>query len=142
PATTSTSTTTTSASTTTTQTVSFAVQPLLENDGNIQGCTRMLSRVGAPSAGDIFREDGVDTGAKGFLRIDGALIQVDLVNSNASEKGGTRTFADKANTTQIVETLTTGASHQDSDSVDETGTLAVTHNGATQTIQVEGGTAC
>ena len=144
PATTTTSTsTTTSAVTGTTHAASFTVNDLQESDGNIQGCTRSLSRTGAaPSAGEIFREDGVDTGAVGFVRIDGALIAVNLVSSNGNEKGGTRTFADKANTTQIVETLTTGAAHEEADSVEESGSLAITHNGATQTIQVEGGTAC
>lgn len=130
------------ATTSSTAGASFTVNPLLDNDGEIQGCVRGLGRTGAPSTGDIFREDGVDTGARGFIRIDGQLLSLSLVSSNANEHGGTRSFADAAQTTQVVETLTTGEGHPESDSVDETGTLVVTHNGATQTIQVEGGTAC
>jgi len=136
-------TTATNAATSTASPAAFVINDLAEHDGDIQGCSVMLSRADArPSAGDIFREDGVESGAKGFVRIDGALIQVDLVRSDQNEKGGTRTFADKTHATQIVETLTTGAAHQESDSVEQSGTLAVTHNGATQTLRVAGGTAC
>ena len=119
---------------------SFTVDLLAQNDANIQGCTRMLTRHGG--GGEIFVEDGVDTGAIGFIRVNGALLNVDLVSNTSTEKGGARTFADKARTITIVETLVTGAAHEEADSVEESGTLAVTFGGATQTIQVEGGTAC
>ncbi|HWA01411.1 MAG TPA: hypothetical protein VG841_13960 [Caulobacterales bacterium] len=120
----------------------FVIDDLAENDGDIQGCARMLGRVNAQPGADVFREDGVDTGAKGFIRIDGVLIQVNLVSANATEQGGARAFADASRSTQVVETLTTGAAHEESDSVEESGALTVTHNGATQILQVSGGTAC
>lgn len=119
----------------------FTINPLTEADNTIQGCTTSLSRRGDTS-GEIFLEDGVDSGAKGFIRIDGALINVGLVDLTESETGATRTFADAAHTVRIVETLTVGQAHEESDSVDMSGTLAVTYRGATQNFPVEGGTAC
>lgn len=119
----------------------FVINPLTEADNTIQGCTTSLSRRG-DTTGEIFLEDGVDSGAKGFIRIDGALINVGLVDLTESETGATRTFADTADTVRIVETLTVGQAHEESDSVDMSGTLAVTYRGATRTIPVEGGTAC
>jgi predicted small lipoprotein YifL len=122
---------------------SFTIDDLSENDAQIQGCSRGLSRQGAPvSASMVFAEDAVDQGAKGFIRIDGALINVDLVSSTSSETGGARVFEDATQTTRILETLVTGAAHEEADSVEESGTLAVTHGGATQTLNVVGGTAC
>ena len=123
---------------------SFTVGELADADAPIQGCSVMLSRVGAPSsAGDVFRAGGGDDkSVQGFIRIDGTLITLGLVNASADEKGGVRTFADAQHTTQVVETLTAGAAHEESDSVEESGTLAVTHNGAAQTLHVTGGTAC
>ncbi|MFT3728069.1 MAG: hypothetical protein QM759_09620 [Terricaulis sp.] len=119
---------------------SFNVQALAENDIQIQGCTRSLSRTGATDT--IFAEDGVDTGAKGIIRIDGQLINVSLTAGTGDEQHSNRNFADAAHTLAIVENLTTGAAHEESDSVEESGTLAVTYKGTTQTIQVEGGVAC
>lgn len=119
---------------------SFAVGALADTDIQIQGCTRTLSRTGSTDM--IFAEDGVDTGAKGVMRVDSQLINVGLTSANAGEHSGTRTFADLNRTLAIVETLKTGASHEESDSVEESGTLAITYRGATQTIEVEGGAAC
>lgn len=138
----------TTASTTTSTTVpvpaaaTFVVNDLLANDGQIQGCTRMLARTEASPGADIFREDGVETGAKGFIRIDNVLVDVALVSGQSTESGAARTFEDATHATRIVEDLKTGAAHQESDSVEESGTLAITHNGATQAIQVTGGVAC
>ncbi|MES1156604.1 MAG: hypothetical protein ABUL73_02385 [Alphaproteobacteria bacterium] len=123
---------------------SFSIGTLADSDAPIQGCSVMLSRAGAaPSDGDVFRAGGDDDKTvQGFIRIDGALITLGLVNASITEKGGARTFADAQHATQVVETLTTGEAHEEADSVDESGTLAVTHNGATETLQVTGGTAC
>ena len=118
----------------------FDVGALSETDIQIQGCTRTLNRTG--STDTIFAEDGVDTGAKGFIRIEGQLINVGLTAGAGDEHHSVRNFADANHTIGIVETLTTGAAHEESDSVEESGTLAVTYKGAALTIQVEGGTAC
>ena len=118
----------------------FVINPLQDKDNDIMGCQTMLSDGKSP--GELFVEDGVDTGARGLLRINGYLVSVDLVSNIQTETGGTRTFADKEKTVTVVETLKTGAQHPESDSVDMSGTLTVTHNGATQTIAVTGGTAC
>lgn len=128
------------ASTSAARSQSFSVQALAENDIQIQGCTRTLSRTGATDT--IFAEDGVDQGAKGFIRIDGQLITVGLTANAGDEQHTTRNFADANHAVEIVESLTTGASHEESDSVEESGALAITYRGATQTIQVEGGVAC
>jgi len=118
----------------------FTIGALSDTDAQIQGCTRSLSRKGGGDT--IFAEDGVDTGAKGFIRIDGQLINVGLTAGSGDEQHATRNFADADHTLAIVESLTTGATHQETDSVEESGTLAVTYKGATQTIEVEGGVAC
>jgi len=104
----------------------------------------MLSRVGAATnAGLLFAEDGVENGAIGFIKINGTVLNVALTSKSGGETGPTvRTFADTAHTVQVVETTTTGAAHEESDSVEQSGTLAVTFGGATQTIPVDGGTAC
>jgi hypothetical protein len=118
----------------------FAIGALADRDIAIQGCTTTLSRKGG--ADTIFAEDGVDTGAKGFIRIDGHLIDVSLINATGDEQHSTRSFVDANHTVQIVEDLTVGAAHEESDSVEQSGSIAVTYGGATQNIQVEGGTAC
>ena len=120
----------------------FVIDDLKEEDGNIQGCTTMLARVRTTAPGNVFIEDGVDTGAVGFIRIDTKLVKLTLVSATPTDRGAVRTFADPAKTVRVVETTTTGQSREESDSVDQSGTIAVTHKGATQTIAVEGGTAC
>jgi hypothetical protein len=115
----------------------FTVGELTESDGDIEGCSTMLSRVGG-ARGNIFIEDAVDTGAKGFIRINGNLIRVDLVRVSGEQ----RAFADAAHRVEVVETLTTGEAHEESDSVEQSGSVVVTFGGVTQTIAVEGGTAC
>jgi hypothetical protein len=119
---------------------SFSVQALADGDIKIQGCSRTLSRTGSNDT--IFAEDGVASGAKGVIRIDGRLIDVALLAASDDEEHSRRNFADANHTTEIVESLTTGERHEESDSVEETGTLAVTYRGATQTIGVAGGVAC
>ncbi|MES1199315.1 MAG: hypothetical protein ABUS48_04970 [Pseudomonadota bacterium] len=120
----------------------FVVGDLGDNDGAIQGCTTMLQRKGAQPGADVFRAAGGDHDAQGFMRIDGALVTLTLVSANITEQGGTRTFSDATHATQVLETLTTGATHEEADSVEQSGTLTITRNGGTQTIAVEGGTAC
>lgn len=134
-------TTSTTVTTSTTAPASFTIGVLAEHDADIQGCTASFSRQGDTS-GQVFAENGVDTGAFGFIRINGNLIPVDLVTADENEKGATRTFADKGHTLSIVETTVTGAAHPEADSVESSGTLAVTFGGSTQTLQIEGGTAC
>ncbi|MBW8733184.1 MAG: hypothetical protein JF571_02550 [Asticcacaulis sp.] len=118
----------------------FVVEALTEADNDIQGCQVMLDRKG--SNDQIFIEDGVDTGAHGYIRIGGTRYRVDLTTSVQDGKGGVRVFADAKSGLTVTETLKTGAAHQESDSVDQSGTISVTFNGVTHTIAVEGGTAC
>ncbi len=129
------------ASTSTASTASsFVVGTLDTSDTAIQGCTVMLSRADAESAGYVFIEDGVDVGAKGFVRIDGAILQLDLLSSEGDDNGGVRTFAKDG--TQLVETWTAGAANEASDSVGRDATLVITRGGAAQTVRVVGGVAC
>jgi hypothetical protein len=125
----------------------FAVGYLKESDSvGIQGCSTMLSRKGAaPDAGDIFdAEGGEAANSKGFIRIDGAVVPLTLVSATYDEKGGSgvRVFTDAGKTLTVTETLKTGKAHEASDSVEQSGTLVVVFKGETQTIEVEGGTAC
>lgn len=123
---------------------SFTVDALGDAEWSIQGCSTMLSRVGAPvNQGILFAEDAVDNGAKGFIKINGHVLNVSLASASGGESAPeVRTFADAAHTVEVVETTTLGEAHEEADSVERAGTLAVTFGGATQTIPVEGGTAC
>ncbi len=118
---------------------SFTVQTLTEADNDIQGCQVMLDQKGL---GQVFLEDGVDTGAHGYVRIDGTKYRVDLTTSVIDEKGGVRVFADAKSGLTVTEKLKTGEAHQESDSVDQAGTITVSFKGVTQEIAVKGGTAC
>ncbi len=118
----------------------FKVEALGEGEGDVQGCQTMLSLTGG--SGDIFRASAADNDAAGFVKIDGAVIRVDLISSEGDEKSHIRKFEGADKKTSVIETLTTGAAHPESDSVEQSGSLAVTHNGETQTLSVEGGTAC
>ncbi len=120
---------------------SFVINDLTDADNDISGCTTMLNRT-TGNQGQVFLEDGVDTGAKGYIRVDGLRLSVALTKSVRSDTGAIRTFANKAKALTVIETTKTGASHQESDSVEQTGTIAVTYKGITQTLKVEGGTAC
>jgi len=141
PTTTTTATTSTTVTTSANAPASFTIGAVADTETNIQGCSSSFSRQG-DRASEVFVENGADTDGFGFIRINNTLIRVELVSGNENEKGGTRTFADKGHTVSIVETVTTTASHPDTDSVEAAGTLAVTFGGSTQTLQVEGGTAC
>lgn len=119
--------------------VSFKVQALTDADNDIQGCQVMLDQ---KDVGQVFIEDGVDTGAHGYIRIDGTRHRVDLTTSVQDEKGGVRVFADTKSGLTVIEKLKTGQAHQESDSVEQSGTITVTFKGVTQEIAVDGGTAC
>lgn len=123
---------------------SFTVDALSDNEWMIQGCSTTVSRVGAPvNEGVLFAEDAVDNGGKGFIKINGTLLNVALVNTTGGESvPEVRTFADAAHTVEVVESTTLGQAHEEADSVERAGTLTVTFGGATQTIPIEGGTAC
>ncbi|MDV6330534.1 hypothetical protein [Asticcacaulis sp. 201] len=119
----------------------FVINELNDDDGDIMGCTTMLTR--ASGGRDIFREDGVDSGAKGFLRIDGKLMRVDLTGiSRDNDSTGTRLFSDATGRLTVKEAYVIGAAHQESDSVEMTGNLTVTWDGVTQSVAFAGGTAC
>jgi len=118
----------------------FKVEPLSEGEGDVQGCQTMLSLQGGN--GDIFRASAADNDAPGFVKIDGSVIRVDLTSAAGDEKSHARTFESADRKTSVIETLTTGAAHPDSDSVEQSGSLEITHNGEKRTFPVEGGTAC
>ncbi|WP_321874548.1 hypothetical protein [Burkholderia ubonensis] len=129
----------------------FAVNTLSLSDGEneLNGCTTELTRVGAPeSAGAVFRDSSSDTEGIGFIRIDGSLIRVHLTASKVDESSAgnvlryTHVFEDASHTTQVIETLKNGATNEQADSTQQTGSLTIIHGGATQTLRVEGGTAC
>jgi hypothetical protein len=130
----------------------FAVNTLSLNDGEneLQGCTTELTRVGAPeAAGPVFRESSSDTEGTGFIRIEGALIHVHLTSRKSAELTAeghlpwyTNVFEDNSHTTRVVEALNNGATNEQTDSSTQTGVLTVIHKGATETLRVEGGTAC
>jgi len=118
----------------------FLVGPLSEADINIQGCATTLERKDGTDT--VFAEDGAASGAQGVIRLDRQLIHVSLVSASGDERRAKRRFADADQSVVIIEDLKTGASHQESDSVDQYGTVAVTYRGQTQTLEVAGGTAC
>jgi hypothetical protein len=124
----------------------FTIGALQDADMNVQGCQTGLSRIGdpAPAPTLFFAEAADQPPAKGFIRIDGELVTVTLTSSSRDEASSTgiRTLENADHTVKVVETLKAGAANEASDSVEQSGTLAVTARGATQTIPVEGGTAC
>ena len=117
----------------------FKVEPLGEGEGDVQGCQTMLSN---NDGGDIFRASAADNDAPGFVKIDGDVVQVDLVSSEGDEKSRVRTFESADKKTSVVESLVSGEAYPESDSVAQSGSIEITHDGAKQTFEVKGGTAC
>ncbi len=122
---------------------------LADGDNELSGCTTELTRVGAPeSAGPVFRESSSDTEGIGFIRIDGTLIRVRLSSSKANQPSAadaqeyTHVFEDASHTTRVIEALKNGATNEQADSTAHAGSLTIIYRGATQTLRVEGGTAC
>jgi hypothetical protein len=117
----------------------FKVEPLGEEEGDVQGCQTMLSN---DDGGEIFRASAADNDAPGFVKIDGAVVQVDLVSSEGDEMSRVRTFESADKNTSVVESLMNGEAYPESDSVAQSGSIEVTHDGVKQTFEVKGGTAC
>jgi hypothetical protein len=121
----------------------FTVGTLADSDySGIQGCTTVFGPVGAKPGSDIFVEDAGDTDGKGLMKIDGKMVGLKLVSQTQSEKGGLRQFKSADGKLSVAENFVTGKAHEESDSVEMTGTLTITWNGSSQSIKVEGGTAC
>jgi hypothetical protein len=98
--------------------------------------------VGVKPGADIFVEDAGDTDGKGLMKIDGRMVGLKLVSQTQSEKGGLRLFKSADGKLSVAENYVTGTAHEDSDSVELSGTLTITWNGASRAIRVEGGAAC
>ena len=121
----------------------FTVGALAEADySGIQGCTTVFGPVGAQPGNDIFVEDAGDTDGKGLMKINGDKVGLKLVSQTQSDKGGLRLFRSADGKLSVAENYVNGTAHEDTDSVEMTGTLTVTWNGASQAVKVEGGTAC
>lgn len=121
----------------------FTVNTLAETDySGIQGCTTVFGRPGTRPGNDIFVEDAGDTDGKGLMKVDGRKIGLKLVSQTQSDKGGLRLFKSADGKLSVAENYITGTAHEDTDSIELSGTLTVTWNGASQAIKVEGGTAC
>ena len=121
----------------------FTVNTLAETDySGIQGCTTVFGPVGVKPGADIFVEDAGDTDGKGLMKIDGRMVGLKLVSQTQSDKGGLRLFRSADGKLSVAENYINGTAHEDSDSVELSGTLTVTWNGASRSIRVEGGTAC
>ena len=80
----------------------FKLEPLGEGEGDVQGCQTMLS---GGDGGDIFRASAADKDASGFLKIDGEVVQVDLVSAEGDEKSHVRSFESADKKTSVVESL-------------------------------------
>ena len=121
----------------------FAIGTLADSDySGIQGCMTVFSRAGDPAGNNLFVEDSVDTDAKGLMKIDGQMVGLKLVSQTHTSKGGLRLFRSADGKLSVAENYITGTAHEDTDSVEMSGTLTVTWNGASQAIKVDGGTAC
>ena len=121
----------------------FTVGTLVDSDySGIQGCTTVFGRAGGQAGADIFVEDAGDTDGKGLMKIDGKMIGLKLVSQTQSDKGGLRQFKSADGKLSVAENYVNGTAHEDTDSVEMTGNLTVTWNGSSQSIKVEGGTAC
>ena len=121
----------------------FVIGTLADSDySGIQGCMTVFSRAGSQPDNNLFVEDSVDTDAKGLMKIDGQMVGLKLVSQTHTSKGGLRLFRSADGKLSVAENYVTGTAHEDTDSVEMTGNLTVTWNGASQSIKVEGGTAC
>ena len=121
----------------------FAIGTLADSDySGIQGCMTVLSRTGSQPGNNLFVEDAVDTDAKGLMKIDGAMVGLKLVSQTHTSKGGLRLFRSADGKLSVAENYITGTAHEDTDSVELSGSLTVTWAGVSQAIKVEGGTAC
>ena len=121
----------------------FTVGTLADSDySGIQGCTTVFGPAGGKPGADLFAEDANDTDGKGLIKIDGKIAGVKLTSQTQSDKGGLRMFKSADGKLTVAENYVTGTAHEDTDSVEMTGDLTVTWNGSSQSIKVEGGTAC
>ncbi len=121
----------------------FVIGTLADSDySGIQGCMTVFSRAGSQPDNNLFVEDAVDTDAKGLMKIDGTMIGVKLASQTHTSKGGLRLFRSADGKLSVAENYITGTAHEDTDSVEMSGTLTVTWNGTSQAIKVDGGTAC
>ena len=121
----------------------FTIGTLADSDySGIQGCTTVFGPTGSKPGADIFVEDANDTDGKGLMKIDGEKIGLKLVSQTQSDKGGLRLFKSADGKLSVAENYVTGTAHEDTDSVEMTGNLTVTWKGSSQSIKVEGGTAC
>ncbi|QNK01504.1 hypothetical protein [Dyella telluris] len=124
---------------------SFVVGVLGLNDGDaeLQGCSTSLRRKDSASQpGDVFREADADKDGVGFMRIDGKLIRVVMVQTNTDDTSSITLYEDAAHTLRIVETVEAGETNENADSTELHGTLTITYKGSTQTLPVDGGVAC
>ena len=121
----------------------FTVGTLADSDySGIQGCMTVFSRAGSQPGNNLFVEDAVDTDAKGLMKIEGTMVGLKLVSQTHTSKGGLRLFRSADRKLSVAENYITGTAHEDTDSVEMSGTLTVTWNGVSQSIKVDGGTAC
>lgn len=124
---------------------SFVVGALESKDGeaDLQGCSTSYKQAGEASQfGDVFRETNADKDNVGFIRIDGKLVRVNLVQTKTDETSTITVFEDAAHTLRIVETIQAGEANENADSTGMHSTLTITYKGSTQTLHVDGGLAC
>jgi hypothetical protein len=121
----------------------FTIETLADSDySGIQGCMTVFSRAGSQPGNNLFVEDSVDTDAKGLMKVNGTMVGVKLVSQTHTSKGGLRLFRSADGRLSVAENYITGTAHEDTDSVEMSGTLTVTWAGVSQAIKVDGGTAC
>ena len=121
----------------------FAIGTLADSDySGIQGCMTVFSRAGSQPGNNLFVEDSVDTDAKGLMKVDDTMVGLKLVSQTHTSKGGLRLFRSADGKLSVAENYITGTAHEDTDSVELSGTLTVTWAGVSQAIKVDGGTAC
>ncbi len=116
------------------------------------GCLMSLGPKGPNSFKTVFLDDGVDVKAVANIKLGGKIYVLNLVSQKTSGKNGAessgvgthyeRVFKDKTGAVAVTSTLAVTAEHPEADSVEMAGTLAVTYQGTTQKIAVEGGIAC
>ena len=100
----------------------------------------------------VFLDDSVDVKAKANIKLGGKIFALDLVSARTSGKNGAdssgpgtrfeRVFKDRTGAVSVRASLTAGKEHPEADSTEMAGTLSVTWQGTTQTIDIVGGVAC
>jgi hypothetical protein len=117
-----------------------------------QGCVMNLNNKDPQGGNSVFVDAANDTNAAANIKLGGRLFTLHLVSTKTSGKHGAatsgvgahydRVFKDGTGSVAVTSSLTITAVDPSIEATSYAGTLAVTYQGTTQNLAVEGGLAC